>query len=161
MWPNDTPSNCKRMCEIHLGEAVLLRRFLGLLPVPVEAHVEGRQFAEIGLQRIDQVLGHFGDGNVRRLPGDRVPDLEHPLRRDFPDDAQFEQPADGLDIERHVFMVAHPDEDRRQRADQRRRALAKDAVGVARGRLAEQARQHLADRIGVADRERVEPVRTP
>ena len=56
-------------------------------------------------------------------------------------------------------MVAHPDEDGRQGADQRHRALAKDAVGVARGRLAEQARQHLADRVGIADRERVEPVR--
>ena len=91
--------------------------------------------------------------------GDRVPDLEHPLRRDLPDAAQFEGKPDGVDIKRHALMVAHPDEDGRQGADQRRRAFAKDAVGVARSRLAEQARQDLADRAGVAEHECVQPVR--
>ena len=145
--------------EVELGEAVLLRGLLGLLPVPVEAHVVGRQFAEIGLKGIDQVLRHFRDGDVGRLAGHGVADLEHPLRRDLPDAAELEGETDRLDVERHVLVVAHPDEDRGQRADERHGALAEDAVGVARRRLAEQARQHLADRVGVADRERVEAVR--
>jgi hypothetical protein len=73
------------------------------------------------------------------------------LRHDFPDAAQFEGKADGIDVERRPLMVAHPNEDGRQGAGQRHRALAPDIVGFSRGRLAKRARQHLADRGGVAD----------
>ncbi len=149
----------ERAREIELGEAVLLRGLLGLLLVPVERHVIGGQLAEVGFQGIDDVLRHLPDRNVGRLAGCGIPDLECPLHRHFPDAAQFESEADRLDIERHGLMVAHPDEDRRQGADEGNRAIAEHLVAIPRRRFSELARQHFADRVGVADGEGIEGVR--
>ena len=145
--------------KIKLGEAVLLRGLLGLLLVPVEGQIIGGQFAEIGFQRVDDVLGHIRDRNVRLLAGRGIPDLECALHRHFPDAAELEGEADRLDVERHALMVAHPDEDGRQRADEGDGAIAEHLVAVARRRFPELARQHFANRVGVSDREGVEGVR--
>ena len=145
--------------KIELGEAVLLRGLLGLLLVPVEGQIIGGQFAEIGFERVDDVLGHIRDRNVRRLAGRGIPDLECALHRHFPDAAELEGETDRLDVERHALMVAHPDEDGRQRADEGDGAIAKNLVAVPRRQFPELARQHFADRVGVADGEGVEGVR--
>jgi hypothetical protein len=55
-------------------------------------------------------------------------------------------------------VVAQPDQNRGNRADQRYGALAKDAVRIVLLLLAELARQKLADRVGIAGRECVEGV---
>ena len=62
-------------------------------------------------------------------------------------------------IERRPFMVAHPYEDRSQRADEGDRAITEHLVAIPRRRFPELARQHFADRVGVAHREGVEGVR--
>src|SRR5208282_4493456 len=127
--------------KIELGEAVLLRGLLGLLLVPVEGQIIGGQFAKIGFQRVDDVLGHIRDRNVCRLAGRGIPDLECALHRHFPDAAELEGETDRLDVERHPLMVAHPDEDRRKRTYEGDRPVTKNLVAVPRRRFPELARQ--------------------
>jgi hypothetical protein len=70
--------------------------------------------------------------NVHCLTRRGVPDFEHPLHRDFPNAAELAGEPDRLDVQRHAPMVAHPDEDGRQRADERNRSIGKNLVAVPR-----------------------------
>ena len=75
-----------------------------------------------------------------------VPDFEHPLHRDFPNAAELEGEPDHLDVQRHAPMVAHPDEDGRQRADERSRSIAKNLVAVPRCSTSSRSRVRLRRR---------------
>ena len=55
-------------------------------------------------------------------------------------------------------MVTQPDQDWRDRADQRHGAFSKDAIGIVLRGIAELACQQFADRVGIAGREGVECV---
>ena len=55
-------------------------------------------------------------------------------------------------------MVAEPDQHGRDRADESDRALAEHAVGIVLPLIAQLARQQFADRVRVADGERIEAV---
>ena len=50
----------------------------------------------------------------------------------FQNAVELEGEPDHLDVQRHTPMVAHPDEDGRQRADERSRSIANNLVAVPR-----------------------------
>ena len=60
----------------------------------------------------------------------RVAEQGDLLHRQPPDPAQLDREADDFDVQRDAFVVAQPDQHRRDRADQRDGALAEDAIGI-------------------------------
>ena len=145
--------------EVHHHEGVLLGGLVRLLLVHRQRLVVAARLAEVGLQRVEQVLVDVRHVHQHGLAGLRVAATELLVQGQRDDAFQLRGEADALDVDRHALGVAHPDQGRGQGAEQRHGARHEDVVAalVAAVRVGlDLADQDLADHVRIAPGERVE-----
>ncbi len=117
--------------EVELRVAVLLARLAVLLLVERQRVVIAGQLAKIGPQRRGDLLGNLVlDVQFGGEAGARIADRDHLVHRHVPNPGQLDGRADQVDVEHDTLVVAQPDKDRRDRADQGHRPLAEHTVRV-------------------------------
>ncbi|KPH87829.1 hypothetical protein GLUCOINTEAF2_0204063 [Komagataeibacter intermedius AF2] len=65
--------------EIHLGVAMLLARFVFFLFIPRQRGIIPRQFTQIGLGRIEDIVGNFGNADLNGVIGAGIADQEYAM----------------------------------------------------------------------------------